>query len=914
MANENMAQALRTPSNNGNAFPRIPKTKLTDAGKRDVLIDRYVRGMYGVSENSKELLPPAQMAINVASRTASNVMDSESMMQMLPDMELAQQVLISSVLSPNDMMSTKLGYRTVNNDLGEVTPHLLKVVSNYFDNVYKINTQLPKMLKDILFTRGSYPIAVIPEAAIDDLINGNTRVAMESMDPYVDRTTGAPKGIGILGGPNPANTTPNPWDFGLESVSAPESIASEIVYALESADGNAAKTQGLGVFVTDNFEVLKFPKLHKRIVDDRIRDKYSSRAISLESDKASRKLTDREVDDLLSSSGRRMFSHSPVMSIKTLKELDSPTTGHPLVLLLPSEAVIPVHVPSSPEEHIGYFILVDQFGNPVRADLTKDYYKDLANNTNALKDMSSMLLAQAKRASGGDDDMMDMRLIEEMHMTFNQVVEKDVRSRLKNGVYGDNVEISNLDLVNRVMFARLCTRKTTQLVYIPLQLMVYMAFDYNAFGVGKSLLEATKILGSLRALLLFANVMASVKNSINHTDLSIELDPKDPDPGATVEYMLHAFSRTRQSSFPVACSNPQDLVHHLNNAGVQVHVSNHPGMPETKSTVENRQMNNVKPDTDLEETLKKRHLMATYVPPETVDLSMNVDFAKSVISSNLLLAKRAMLIQEKFTEFLGEFIRKFVFNSKYLSDKLRKILEEHKEKIEVLKSNKLSIDEVLLFFINSIEVFLPEPEISRMEVQKQTFDAYNEFIDVGIEAFMSSDQFDASVFGDLSNSVTLTKAALKAHLQREFMASNNILPELSKLFTSNENDEIGFDLFEAHSTYMEGVGKSMIPFMKSVLAVAKRNNDKLNKINEQNNAEPTPAAETTDEVTDTGNAAADAGLTEVDNDVGGTGDEGTDAPESPETPAEPTEETTEEKPEEPAKEGEEKPAEEDKEK
>jgi len=273
--------------------------------------------------------------------------------------------------------------------------------------------------------------------------------------------------------------------------------------------------------------------------------------------------------------------------------------------------------------------------------------------------------------------------------------------------------------------------------------------------------------------------------------------------------------------------------------------------------------------------------MAVYVPPETVDLSMSVDFAKSVISSNLLLAKRAMIIQQTFSEFLSEFIRKFVFNPQKLVDKLKEIIVSNKDEVLALKNTKYTPDDILLYFINSIEVFLPEPEISRMEVQKQSFDAYSEFIDASIEAYVSTAQFDSSIFGDMSNTIETTKAVLKAQLQRQFMATNNIMPEMAKMFSVNDKDGAGHDLLAAHTKYMEDLGKNMLPFMEAALKAAADKNAKLAKATEEAGATGGDAGgegggdtggeggDTGGEGGDEGGEGGDLGLDEVSDDVGG---------------------------------------------
>ena len=190
-----------------------------------------------------------------------------------------------------------------------------------------------------------------------------------------------------------------------------------------------------------------------------------------------------------------------MLRIKTLDELDKETVGNPLLLTPPIESLIPVHVPSSPSEHIGYFMIVDNHGNPIRATATQDYYADFAYNAANMREMSSQLLANGRRSSEGRRDMNDIMMFEEAAKCYAEIIEDDLYQRLKSGVYGGNVKISRPTEIYRMMLARACSQMHTQLIYIPASLVVYAAFDYNDFGVGKSLVESTKILGAIRAIL-----------------------------------------------------------------------------------------------------------------------------------------------------------------------------------------------------------------------------------------------------------------------------------------------------------------------------------------------------------------------------------------------------------------------------
>ena len=54
----------------------------------------------------------------------------------------------------------------------------------------------------------------------------------------------------------------------------------------------------------------------------------------------------------------------------------------------------------------------------------------------------------------------------------------------------------------------------------------------------------------------------------------------------------------------------------------------------------------IKPDTELEEELDKRAIMALGLTPEIVDTGFSPEFATTVVANNVLLAKRVIRIQE----------------------------------------------------------------------------------------------------------------------------------------------------------------------------------------------------------------------------------------------------------------------------
>lgn len=759
-------------------------------------------------------------ALQITDDTAGNIADARNMQQLLPDLTLAKQVLISSIISPNDMMSSELLFSTISEELGELTGPMLDVIRNHFTGVYKIEAIMSKQLECMLFDTGSYPMAILPESSIDDIINSPMRVGVESIRGEFDGT-GRFRKTGILGSNADASAIkPSLESLGLESVYRPQ---------VSDQYDDRVGVESFMLTVTDNPSTLKYPILKDKISQDRIHDMLGMRSFGMENSSRLSNGTSAMTDETLRQSlyRQRTYKNVPVLPVKTLSELDKPTVGHPLVMTLPAESVIPVHVPSNPDEHIGYFILLDRTGNPVNKAFQSDYYRDLTNGNVQTREMVSQLVRSAAGSINGFSQFANQQMeYEQATAVYTSIVERDLHARLRNGIYGDNVEISKPQEIFRIMLARACARMYTQLLYIPKEMMVYYAFDYNKYGVGKSLVEDTKILGAIRGMLLFADTMAAIKNSISHTQVMIDLDPKDPDPGRTVEFLLHEHAKLRQGAYPIGTSNPRDMINYLQNAGIQAVIKGHPGFMETQLSVEDKQMNKTRVDGDLQEMLKKRHLQAFAVPPETVDLSQNVDFATSVVQSNILLAKRAAMYGKIFSAFETDFVQKYTRSSSVLMDKLRKIVEEGRAKLKGIDpEGKMKTDNIVHYFISTVELSLPEPDMTKIEVQMKAFTAYSEALDKILPNFISSELFDTNNMGEVGNSINMTVAVVKAYYLRRWLKENNVLPELFEMIAENKEDTAVLDILEMHNAYLESVSGSLRDFLKRNKKTVDKNND-----------------------------------------------------------------------------------------
>lgn len=152
----------------------------------------------------------------ISDTTANDVNDARSIFQLLPETQLAMQILTSSILSPKDMVTVSVNFALEQNRFNsELSSAMQAVIQEHFEKVYKISDLLTPSLEDALFMTGSYPLLILPENSIDDAINSVGRVTMESISDQVQGDKLAH--LGYLADP-PKESKDGAMNLGLEAL------------------------------------------------------------------------------------------------------------------------------------------------------------------------------------------------------------------------------------------------------------------------------------------------------------------------------------------------------------------------------------------------------------------------------------------------------------------------------------------------------------------------------------------------------------------------------------------------------------------------------------------------------------------------------------------------------------------------
>lgn len=810
--------------NKESSFNSREKRQLAIVNK--YIADKRMDSGYDSKGNKNDPRPPSSLLDSISQRTASVNNDIESIRQLLPDVELTVQILVSSILSPKDLGQPELQFQCdADIEDEDLIGKLLDVVKEYFVNDYKINDKLTDILVEALIDKGAYIEAIIPESSVDKVINPEGHMSLESVKTIVKD-----------------DLTLNQLGIVTKSNSAKDStLTLESMFDTSFISGNYKPIELFkSINLVDNPDTLKLPSLFSKIEQERINRTYASHySLESKSNKNRVKEITEDVDKYKGKSHQAIAKHIDVTSslrpsangMLSITDDDyGKTIGHPLVLKLPTESVIPLIMPGRPNDHLGYFVVLDRYGNPIDLSNVSDHYKQIqtsfSSRTSGESTVSS-IMNELKNNGFTSNQNNIANDVEEGVRVFSQIMEKKLLESLSKGGVATGLKLSQSNDVYAMMLSRALANTNTQVLYVPKEMVSYIAFNYGHNGVGKSLLEDTRILGSLRVLMMFSNTMAAIRNSTSRTELNITFDPKDVDPLSSAAMVKDAFIRARSQGFPLGEGDPSAIIKHLQQAGVDVVYGNHPDLPEMRVESNDKNSSKVGVDRDLTEDLRDWHIMGLGLSPDTVDAGRNIDFAASIVASNLLLSKRVVILQQKLESKLAKKLKMHIKYSETLMSELNGVIDANKG-----RSKKVNADEIIEKFVKKLKVGLPKPDAATLEAKMEGFEAYSSALDNALEAIVDSSFAMTDAEGDVADNLDEVRAAIKAYYLRRYMKENNILPELEEITSLDKDGKPAFKFDEIQHDHMEVVLGGISKYIKKAMKAAKKRQVKIDKLQE----------------------------------------------------------------------------------
>jgi hypothetical protein len=687
-------------------------------------------------------------------RIRTDMQITENILELFPDVELGLNMLISAALQPHDLATTIVNYTA-----GELLPPdinsvLLKILKTEIDGHYPVVNTLDTIAERCVLGKGSDVYVVVAENIIDMIINGEGDY-IGKLNKHLYDSNGSIKDFGILGTKSTEGYE-EVSSFGIESTDNFTLLSAKRVHDLSLKKARSVFTNtigGSGIDVTAGLEGSKLTIVQNAVYKNVQGD------------------DNKEID------------------LKPMRMGSRESIGRCTVFRPTPESTIVVHRPGEPEAHVGYFILYGENGYPINAsdDASsgdKNPYKGLAERfKNSV--VGKKIQVKATKKFGGSKAEFEKGL-----KYYTEVVENYLLKRLNEGYQVDDSVLGDQRDVYQIMLARTLAGRKTKIVFVPFELCTYFAVDYKDDGTGINKVTKLCKLASIRAKLLYTKLHSEIRKGIRNTNVTIALDPNDPDPSKTIEILQADILETRQlDKTSIDTVDPKIITSFLHKAGVSFNYTNHPGLPQVAMTFEDSTIEGQPIDTEYSNDIKEAMLNRNGVTSELIDGGLSPDFASSMEARRNGFMKRAMIMRTKLTGHQTHLVKSIALNDKIIQTKLLEVISNTKN-IKSLYNNpnekELEGDElnndILLNWIDSVDISVIDTNgDADTKVLSEQYRTYKDALLDTIESWVSRDLL-AEVDIDTQDVEHLVQV-LSSYFLRKWQTDNGFMVELGDICT-----------------------------------------------------------------------------------------------------------------------------------
>lgn len=837
-----------------------------------------------ISPNKLTADVPAQHdLIPLVKENMQRVMDGENVLEILPELDYVASIVISGILSTKDLITCKLNFDSLAHGINqELMADLIKELRRFFETTYPIHDYLYEILYDTMFRTGSYALGIIPESSVDRIINeGGQRIGTEAYDKDL---RGAMKVRGILGNPNAdVKDGEGAVGVGIEQFIRTarkenfEGTGYQVLLKGKVPDREAVptkKTEGdkttitypdvevdFGFTLTDNPDAIKIPQLYKARAKSVVTNTYndlmkSNMAFGMENREGVVQAfvgLEREntIFDYFDAGAykNRNYQSKPVEEVLPVELAGRRSLGHPMYQHFSSESFIPCHTPGTFTQLIGGFAVLDEQGYPV----TRNSRMYNASATAwIMGNPSSQLINDAAMGLGinKQDDPNREWTMSKLLDSYAQLVEAKLVQSLKSGAYGGTFNIVRPQQVYQIMMARALSKKNTQILYIPAEQLVYFALDWTPDGLGRSRLDKTRMISTVRSAIALATMQSTVLNATRNIKLTVTLAPEDRDGEKTINEAVFRATQQFLSRIPYS-GTPDDVMAYIANAGIDVEVEGNDFYASTKVDVTENSPDYKIPDPAIDEALLRKQARALGADPDLVINPEQIEFASQITTKNVFNTKRIVQDQQRLQPLLSHWVKVHVYSDPVIIDRLTDCVMKYLDKYaEVRKEvdaqeldtetrgtavepimddgdafalesypglemftegtitesdlkqqavndpnaiNKFTKDrrtaiarKVLSRFVGHICVSLPPPDTGKLNSQMELFDKRMEHVDKQLEKVWADGIFDGTVYEGSEGKVRSMISSIMAY---QWLSENDVDPELMAIM-SPEAEEL----------------------------------------------------------------------------------------------------------------------------
>lgn len=759
----------------------IDTTKYADANRRQdapMLLKRY--GEYEAKNMLTKLMvskttPSAYTDMNGAGSGVISYLKSKNVeigrktaklkkLKMLaPEIAQAQTLVASSIMSPNDMQEGEFsfnfpGVNALDNDTN-LKAELTELYSLYFNTQLELGTKCYTWVADALYETGAKAILLLPpdvqtgiaNRTAQTIIDERKTAGMESFEAYTDRIA---KDDDFIYSNRPttwASIFANDVTDDIKAiVPAMESLQLRIPEQFQRVKpGGIVNYSSSDSEYTAGLEDMIVNMKTKLAKGDLIKISENPEIVRFKLSKEM--FAKKNVDDKLDSKyGPKKYVSEMMVSLDTgTGELSE--GSRPTMIELPTESVIPIIVHGAPSEHLGYFIILDEFGQPLvysdaeHPDPNTMFDGDGANDTTSESFSATYGTSNnVVRLFGGTNAAQTTK-----NTVFEFFLDKFVKEHLKGLLPNEEIELSKFNSIATTMFFRLMANKRTTIVYAPPRLLHYLAFDYRDDGTGMPKPENIEFILGLRTTLMVSNILAAANDAINHKKIEFDAGEDIKNLEQISDLIRNIFISKNKISGSI---DPSEIMSEISSNAITLVPKNVPGLGTNFNVdVQHTGSQSIRADDNLLENLSNLLVSNLDVPPSALNQLSEPEYARSLVTYNLFFAKKVGIYQRITCKFISQLIRDFTrYDSVFqhaITTKLQVVAKANvKERmprsvaaLKKMNTNQYSsINNMLKACLEGVSVELPKTNIV---VDKTQFEEIRNYID-------SVDQLAQKMFDD----------------------------------------------------------------------------------------------------------------------------------------------------------------------
>lgn len=777
------------------------KSTVTQQERNDIiqpLLDQHSSDTQKTKEPSKIMSYTKDISEGISKRRIEN----ERILQMAPEIGQAASIVIPSILSPNDLRNENVQISCNSKSLNEnEKTQISSVLTEYFNEKFRINTRLYDWIFETIYGSGSMPLLLIPVSELDNQFNNPEHFKEISMENLTDKLDSV-ENISVFGLATGDN----------RDTASIEGVHDVMIEGLEDIypglyNGNSAKSNKRIEYTKqkrDELEKLSLSFISEeslKIIDNPDVVKKDS-------------IKNQHLDRNTKKNIKRHYKESGFIPLSTETLPDSEHMGHPFFMELSPDSVIPIFAPKTPSDHLGYFILLDENGCPVKDTSERDTKSNedkLRSYTKENKNDFDTLF----KAYGINDFVTEKKPKEQVITDmYQKIIENHLQTTLEKGGF-NNVRIGRDNSVYKAMFTRYLKKRKTKLLFVPKDMLIYTYYKCGQDGTGRSILEDCKFILSLRITLTISRMMAAVNNAVDRREIEVNFDSNFK--GNVVEYLEQIQQAYLEKNSLNFSYDPQDISSQIVEKGISIKANNIPGMDQFSINHSDRNRNAPTPDEQLSEDVRNLLILSLRVPPSALNSLSEDEYSRSIATTNLFFSRYIKGLQNHITRQFSQFIQTYVRYSKTLQKDIMDIItasnadQKKKDTVSSTKKDNFDIvfdanskekqtehDELLAKVIDAIEITLPPPNVAPDKAQFETMDSF-----IGSVSTLTEQIYSDEIVGtdsELAEALSEYRALVKSNILRTY--SNTIGLGKNMEIPDIKNVELKMEGQQFHQTLM----------------------------------------------------------------------------------------------------------------